>query len=491
MPYLYFPHRHIKIWLSSKPGSFLILENQLRLASMREMNPNDDLYFIYDSRLLTPTAISTMILFCKKHRIITKDVLIDVIPYCQTQEELNLLEKYTEQITHLDAGGNLAVASDVLRWLSPIYKLGTYTDFDVPVDTRRLPHCVMVKRPLLFNLGSLACTEELESISLNNDIMVVVNHEAALKTIQNIQKAIYYSCSVQTPPALTYFIDDFKANTKRLTSPKYLKRILSTHQTYQALSTLRSLGIGKSPQEVRHRVIELSKDNDSYSDYLLEPYQLEHIHLTSEAKVNYAADNMRKALESQNGRANPTYFSDLLAIKDDALLIQKLRTSFRMHLLKNSVMYSAGPAVVSFGAFQAGMLYTPEEIDEQITPFSFSHYDLTHGFSSQNGVPFHSSPDDYLTLKSAQPIGAINDLSWLEEGQDVLFARETKIEKATITLQRLYRKYKKSQDLSPKEEHPPTSTALQTMYSFRFFRCCNRDNRKPDKQEPPKNTTPQ
>jgi len=173
--YNYNPHRHVKIWLSKKENVFLNIENQMRLIKIAKKNATDKIYFIYDSKLLTETAITQLEAFCKKRgNIIPKDVTKDIIPACQTTEEKNLLTIYEDEITHLDKGGNLAVCSDILRWLEPVYTLGTYSDFDVDIDTTTLPANLSVNTCLLLNLGSFDQSLSLKDLQyqVTNDFFL-------------------------------------------------------------------------------------------------------------------------------------------------------------------------------------------------------------------------------------------------------------------------------------------------------------------------------
>jgi len=191
MAYNFNPHRHVKIWLSKDKDIFLNLENRVRLVKMRDINPADEIYFVYDSSLLSPKALKELESFCAKYGIIAKDVQKDVIPQDNSEEERKLIEIYQDEISHLEDGGNPAVGSDILRWLKPVYELGTYTDFDVHVDTRKLPETISVEKPLLFSLGSYAVKSDVESICINNDTIAVVDSQEALSDIQKIQKFIY------------------------------------------------------------------------------------------------------------------------------------------------------------------------------------------------------------------------------------------------------------------------------------------------------------
>ena len=195
MPYRYNPHRHVKIWLSKNRDLFLNLENQLRLVRMRDLNKTDEIHFIYDSALLSATTLQKLNNFCEKHRIIAVDIQTEVIPECKTAEEKKLIALYQDEVRHLEAGGNLGVASDILRWVSPVYKRGTYSDLDVAVDTRGLPETIIVDKPLLLRLGSLVLQKEYEAVALNNDTVAVVDSQEALPYVRKIQTLIYKNCS--------------------------------------------------------------------------------------------------------------------------------------------------------------------------------------------------------------------------------------------------------------------------------------------------------
>ncbi|MBA2650524.1 MAG: hypothetical protein H0U75_13210 [Legionella sp.] len=160
MTYYFNPHHHVKIWLSKDKDIFLNLENQVRLVKMRDINPEDEIHFIYDGALLSKTALIELQAFCGKYRITPQNVR-SLMPHCKTVEEQNLCSLYAQEVSHLNEGGNLGVGSDILRWLSPIYTLGTYTDFDVPVDTSKLPNTITVAKPLLMSLGSVVSMGEV------------------------------------------------------------------------------------------------------------------------------------------------------------------------------------------------------------------------------------------------------------------------------------------------------------------------------------------
>ena len=176
---------------------------------MREINKGDDIHFMFDSAFLSEKAIGEMNHFCIKHHIILKDIRTEIIPACTTLEEQTLIRLYEDEVQHLDEGGNLAVASDLLRWVKPVYELGTYSDFDTKIDTRKLAKAIQVDSPLLLNIGSILVQSgqaletitypSHEEIALNTDIIAIVDPEKAQENIVELQRFIIEACTKETP----------------------------------------------------------------------------------------------------------------------------------------------------------------------------------------------------------------------------------------------------------------------------------------------------
>jgi len=152
--YKFNPHRHVKIWLSKIPSVFLGIQNQMRLAAMRGVNPEADIYFVYDKSLLLGDAFKDLEEFCERYRITPKDIHQDIFPLCQSETEQTLVALCKEEITERENGGNLAAASDILRWLEPVYTPGIYSDFDVSLNTSELPPTISVSRSMLLPINS-------------------------------------------------------------------------------------------------------------------------------------------------------------------------------------------------------------------------------------------------------------------------------------------------------------------------------------------------
>lgn len=426
MPYQYNPHRHVKIWFSKDKDSFLNIENQLRLIKMREINPEDEIHFIYDHRLLTPAALDKLNLFCQKYRLIPKDMEQDIIPACHTQEELNLISIYQEEITHLQDGGNLAVASDITRWLQPVYTLGTYADFDVFVDTRQAPLIVLIEKPLLLSLGSVKISMDLESIVLNNDTIAVADIDDALADIQKIQRTIYAYCLRPSENNSGYYI--------------YAR--VNDLNTCQILQAYFHISNGSNGREARSRIMEITKDNLSMARFL------SPLNIPEDCLINHAASVNRSGMVMANVLSPNASLDSFISIEDNEAFIQKLRLDLRLKFLKESVVHSSGPSALIMALFRP-FIYPASDIEE-ISLSSFANYGLNKVFVSKNYFPFHCSSEEVMHVLTTNKIGALCDASWLDEGQKEVRAREENISKATVTIQRFYHRNK---DLS--RQHLP------------------------------------
>lgn len=443
MPYSYNPHRHVKIWLSQDQDCFLNLENQMRLAAMRATNPDDEIYFVYDSSLLSLHALDDLNHFCRKHNIISKEVYQDIFSACSTQEERDLIAIYQEEIRHLHNGGNLAVGSDILRWLEPVYKLGTYSDFDLKIDTRHLGKTVEVEKSLLLNIGSSETKfiKRLESVALNNDIVAVVNLEDALPLIQNIQKAIILACrkpnifSNNTAGPFLNCQRKLRANFEAIIGENYdllllLSPLLAARD--RNLNTLSKLNTNRSPLEMRSEIMRFTNNNLAFCIYNASPNVKHYADLVrQQTKINFWTWLLLSKKQYHDINA-------LLAL-DDEQLITTLRETTREILLKETVICTTGPFCVASTLFPTMVYETAQEFDREVTPYALAHYSLDKAFISKNSIPLHAQNiQSFLEAK----VGEKNDLSWLEIGREATRVREEKIQGAAKTLTSFYHKKK-------------------------------------------------
>lgn len=434
MSYDFNPHCHVKIWLS-EDGNFLNLENRSRLIEMRDINPKDIIYFIYDSRLLSEKALKELESFCTRYNIISKDVQKDVIPDCHTEEEKKLIEIYNDEISHLNEGGNLAVGSDILRWVKPVYKLGSYTDFDVKVDTRMLPEIISVEKPLLLNLGSVAVKGDVESLIINNDIVAVVDSEQALSDIQKIQTAIYTYCSKQSTTENVIHKRRTKLGEElgELLSPFVAEMMLAIDLHEQSVSLLASLISGKTAREVRQHIIAVTADNLCYSKSILSQNKQSVTHLSDAAIITKATSLIRAATKEKLGwvywlllpKNQYKSIQALDSIQDDDTFLTQARAEYRKEMLQNGVAYTSGSFALT-SVFDK-YFYKKDTINNEVALFSLTRYALDKAFISGCSFSLHANPRTVAARVCMKEAGIFSDLSWLQEGKAARARREQQI----------------------------------------------------------------
>ncbi|MDP3267857.1 MAG: glycosyltransferase family 88 protein [Legionella sp.] len=429
MPYNFNPHRHVKIWLSKDKDVFLNLENQIRLVKMRDINPDDEINLIYDGHLLSPKALEDLNAFCTRYNIVPKNIHTDVFPLCQTDKERQLIEIYKDEMAHLDKGGNVAVGSDILRWLKPVYELGTYSDFDVHVDTSTLPKTISVEKPILLNIGSSIFNIHTDTILINNDRIAVVHSEDALAHIEKIQQAICDNCSKQQSSG-TNFIEQYLTNSEKQLSqiikPQDAALQMILDPNYKILRKLEKLSRGKTQREVRKEIIDSTANNLTFSKLTLTDKEKSFSGLSDKIIISEAAELLIDTNFMAQIFSAPKKRNSSIKPLSPQEKVTKARKEYRMAMLKNSVIQTSGPGAVQ-SLFK--LYYDKERIDVEVAPFSFSKYDLTNAFNSENSAPLHVTQNDLNSKLQVSEIGKCNDLSWLEEGQNAIANREQTIRK--------------------------------------------------------------
>ena len=447
--YSFNPHRHVKIWLSKDKDVFLPLENQLRLVKMRQLNPDDEISFLYESRLLSGNALAELRTFCTKHTIIAKDIPSDIIPFCETQHEQNLLTLYEDEIAAFHQGVGLAVPSDILRILKPVYSLGTYSDFDVAIDTRQLPATVPVNGHFLCNLGSIPFIKNYETPAFNSDIFAIVNEESALPTLQEIQRALYAACIRQEaghPSSYVKRIQQFARGLDRLLPPRLAVMLISIFQQSSDGSNLLQLHLmtqGKTSLELRQIILAQTESNlafcrSGYPDATGSDTDI------IDQFATIKREEIKKKLTWKNWflMTSTEYQSlkSLAALNNNDAFVKKFRLQVRQNLLKDCVINTSGPGIVSTTLFPEN-IYTQDEVNQRIVPYSLFTYGLDKAFRSHNGFSMHATRKEMLTRLNTKR-GETNDLSWLEEGRDKIHTRERRMMDATTKIQGFFRQQK-------------------------------------------------
>lgn len=416
----YDPHRHVKIWISTNPNEFLNLENQVRLIEMREKNPFDVIHFIYSSYLLDTNAIRDMEIFCTEFNIIPLDADGMLIQSKLKSVQENLLYKYyQDEIMHLDNGGNPAVASDILRWLSPIYKLGTYTDFDVPINTSKLPAILNINTPLIMNIGSLKIHNK-HFILVNNDFIACNKKDS--DSIQKIQNYLLQ----QLQSYDNNFIEDTITQTFRQKN-LLLYRLLNYLKTYrnEALYIEKSKNINKqklSSRKLRAYICDVMSDqtkfiafqkihsSESYNDVIkrLKHSQKKQLTLMKFLFSRHEYNKIKLMLQQNNKK-----FIEYLMHKE-------------LDLYKKAIVVcTTGPLAISKAIFDA-YIVNKNIFYYSVLPLSFRTYNLHKAFKSNNSIAQKLNIIQMLKFLGSKE-GTLNDSSWLESGKKLQQIREQNI----------------------------------------------------------------
>ena len=292
---------------------------------------------------------------------------------CKTSAEKKLLTIYHDELRNFGSGGNFGTASDILRWLEPIYALGTYSDFDVIIDTNGVPDTITTEKPLLFNLRSYNVTDHLFSlkktnttkiplhcVDINNDVISVVDPVAALPIIKKIQGRIHLGCST---PAVR---------------GSYCPYVLYSQS---GENTLKKLGL-------RRNMMDDSAEKERLRN------------LTS-LNLLFSARETRKLI--MNGTKDSKAFVELISIitgtePNNTNISNNDRLEFRKDYLRDSVIYTSGAGPLTL-EMCGDIFYSSEKIQDILT-YSYQHYDLDNAFKSNNFAE--------------AALDSPNDLSWLD-----------------------------------------------------------------------------
>ena len=180
---------HFKIWFSKNPTIWMPPENQMRLIRHRRLNPNHRLYLVGAKKLLKPEAYKAQMEFFQKHGIQYLDIDDDLPKLIEERfqkdknedarrKDLELIRLANEQINRVvgvqrdDLPGNLAAASDALRWAKCLLDLGIYSDLDTEIDFRNVP-TILEGREILLPVQEVLTPTGLRMLESNNNFIAV------------------------------------------------------------------------------------------------------------------------------------------------------------------------------------------------------------------------------------------------------------------------------------------------------------------------------
>ncbi|KTD53118.1 putative glucosyltransferase Lgt1 [Legionella santicrucis] len=414
--YQYNPSLHVKIWLSNDPNVFMNLENQIRLLEMREKNPHDTVHLVYDSTLLTHSSIQALHEFGKENNIILIDAHI-IDGKLEFESEKKLYGFYKEEVSNLNSGGNLGVASDILRWLSPIFRLGTYTDFDVPIDTTNIPSNIPIQSPLLLNIGSLKIGKK-EFILANNDFVAIIDEVAAKKEIERVQNGLL--------ARLAQYDTDFIEKTEKelMTDSlinRYIIKLMKNRSESLYISKSKELISPNTPNsslKIRAYIHEMMTNKVDFLNFKK---------ISSKETSQDIINRLRKELHSQLNLVKYLFFSKeyslikhILEANDEKFLSYLMKKEHDLYL-KSIVICTTGPIQIANSLFNEYVVNT-DKFRKEIQPLSFNYYGLQNAFRSQNSIPLHENVLGMLKFLGVED-GELNDSSWLNTGKELQASR--------------------------------------------------------------------
>lgn len=128
-----------RIWFTTNPEQFIPKKNKEKIIDFLDKFASRKISLIYDSRLLDTKGKEDLSNFQRELSILNKSHQINFYDFSEhgfqekllDANELTLYGLANVELQNLSNGGNVAAASDIIRTLSVLYRLGIYTDFDV------------------------------------------------------------------------------------------------------------------------------------------------------------------------------------------------------------------------------------------------------------------------------------------------------------------------------------------------------------------------
>ena len=453
MQYELDPSLLVRIWFSKDPNKAINLENKQRLINLRAENPDATISLVYAKKMLSENALERLFSFCKKYKITPISMEEDVIPFCLDEEEKNLVSIYQKEINYVhNGGGNLAAASDIARWLKPVYSRGIYSDFDTRIHPISLKEKITVEAPILLNIGSLEFPftdlpkeNDLETIVLNNDIIAVVGDDVLTsKLIKNIQCAIYKAYEDPETYSQYYYqlgLDVSKYVCQCMGAVEGF-RVASNYMLTHADAILASQLFRKmaDPVTLRKQLLEENESGDIA--FCRRQVELLYPGLFSEEDDNTVKKAYVDFMSNSCGSA----------INETEITLQREAQFNKLYMA--TVIHASGPGRLILSLFGNAAL-PASEINKRVMPYSFHHYEkLNKVFSSANSYKAHTSYSAALKQAATEQIGVTNDQSWTELGERKAIEREKHI--AVGIIQRFFRSHRKDsglhQKVSPIEE---------------------------------------
>ncbi len=169
-----------KIWFSANPYEFLGIENELRLVTLRDHNPDLTISLVYSSNLLNETAQAKLTVFCQRYRIIPVDLDTTIKSWLIDENDQAVFAIAREELEMAvsQRGGNLGAAADCTRLIKAVIeKLGFYSDFDVDFKFSKDTSSLTAQAPVIFNCELAPYREVVMEFNVNTDFLAFGCHD--------------------------------------------------------------------------------------------------------------------------------------------------------------------------------------------------------------------------------------------------------------------------------------------------------------------------
>ncbi|MCS5708485.1 hypothetical protein CC99x_006140 [Candidatus Berkiella cookevillensis] len=437
--------RHYKIWFSANPDEFLNDENKLRFIRACLDNPDIRFSFVYSSAILSEFAIAELKDFCAKLNIQAVDVDSDVLRLLAHRLDKKSYHHAMQEIRHAvkKQGGNLAAASDLIRWLPGLIQCcGIYSDFDVELKFQKLEPVINVKSPVILPTTLEFEDDALNAYTINNEFLAFAFDEDnttqlsadSIEIIRIVQKEMLKRYTQPTLAMLSPVISGFQNPNTRNLPLKIILHSFSTNSADDSIFALRhfiqQLDFKILSKTLYHKVLPkiLGENNiDDFSDnelcILIGKYR-------------------RRQIEAK-------YPGKMKDLKDEQIAMQFLER-LKQALYKASVECISGPFV------------SMAVLKNRLQSFDFGDSIFSHPIEVQQFLiraisDFGLIENNLSECVFGQDFNAqqgimLSDQSWTEVGELNLRNRSELIRHAAIVIQRAVRRHmlqeEKEADLS-------------------------------------------
>ncbi|MGE4350497.1 MAG: glycosyltransferase family 88 protein [Candidatus Berkiella sp.] len=433
--------RHYKIWFSANPDEFLNDENKLRFIRACLDNPDIRFSFVYSSAILSEFAIAELKDFCAKLNIQAVDFDSDVLRLLAHRLDKESYHHAMQEIRHAvkKQGGNLAAASDLIRWLPGLIQCcGIYSDFDVELKFQKLNPVINVKSPVILPTTLEFEDDALNAYTINNEFLAFAFDEDnttqlstdSIEIIRIVQKEMLKRYTQPTLAMLSPVIPGFQNPNTRNLPLKIILHSFSTNSADKSIFALRQfiheLDFRMLCKTLYHKVLPKILGENNIDDF--------------------ADNDLCRLIGKYRKKQIETKYPDKIkGLKDEQIAMQFLEK------LKNT-LYKASVECIS------GPFVSMTVLKSRLQSFDFGDSIFSHPAQIQQLFIKTMSDSGLIDNElaecvfgqdfNAQQGHVLSDQSWTEVGGLNLHNRSEIIRHAAIVIQRAVRHSLKEKDIS-------------------------------------------